>query len=104
LVAPSVLAVDTKWTTQAFSLVYYMGLRSNLYYIARTILDHANLINDDISRVMTGDWDTLSRNYGKIVIAIPRDEAMRLRDRMSGRYQETIVGPVSIWSKRQTGQ
>lgn len=104
LVAPSVLGADTKWTTEAFSLAYYMGLRSNLYYVARTIPDHANLLNDDINRIMAGDWDTLSRNFGNVAIAIPARDATRLRDRMSDRYRETVVGPVSVWSKRQTAR
>jgi hypothetical protein len=101
VIAPSVLAVDTQWTTVAFSVAYYMGLRSNLYYLARTIPDHSDLISNDISRVMAGDWDSLTKAYGSIAIVVRAVDTARLRDSMSDRYRETVVGPVSVWSKRQ---
>lgn len=100
LIAPSVLAAETKWTTAGFSLAYYLGLRSNLYYLARTIPDHSEQIAQDIGRVMAGDWDSLIRTYGNVLIAVLAADAARLRTQMSDRYLETVVGPVSVWSKR----
>ena len=100
LIAPSVLAVGTNWTTAAFSLAYYLGLRSNLYYLARTIPEHSEQIAQDIGRVMAGNWDSLIHDYGDVLIALPAADASRLRTQMSERYQETVVGPISVWSKR----
>lgn len=101
LVSPSVRAVDVRWTSEAYGLVYYAGLRSNLYYLARTDPSHDALIAGDLSRVIEGDWDSLIKQYGRVVFAIPSDRAEKLRARMSARFQEIRVGEVSLWSKRE---
>lgn len=102
LISPSVRAVETKWTTEAFSLGYYLGLRSNLYYLARTEPDHDARIARDLDRVIRGEWDALIHEYGEgVLFAIPMSRAETLRSRMSGRYEETRVGAVSLWARRQ---
>lgn len=100
LIAPSVRAVETRWTTEAFSAAYYLGLRSNLYYLARTLPEHDLRIARDIDRVLEGDWVTLLHEYGRAVFVIPADRADKLRARMQPGFQETRVGPLSVWSKR----
>lgn len=101
LIAPSVRAVETKWTTEAFSLAYYLGLRSNLYYLARTDPQHDVRIATDLDRIVRGEWDLLAKEYGdKVLFAIPISRAESLRSRMSDRYQETQIGAVSLWAKR----
>lgn len=102
LIAPSVRAADAKWTTEAFSLAYYLDLRSNLFIVARTQPDHDLLITRDLGRIMNGDWDSLLNEYGRALIAIPSAHAEKLRARMRGRYQETRVGTISLWSKRDS--
>lgn len=99
LVAPSVLAVDTMWTTTAFSLVYHMGIKSNLFYLARAVPAHADIIDTNLRRVLAGDWDALTTEYGNLLFVLPGSKSAELRDRMQGRYQETVVGPVSVWSR-----
>jgi len=101
LISPSVRAADVKWTTEAFSLAYYLGLRSNLYYLARTDPDHDVRIAWDLNRVTAGDWDALVGEYGRVLFAIPSAHAEELRTRMHYRYQEVQVGTVSLWSKRE---
>lgn len=100
LVSPSVRAVGVEWTSEAYSLAYYSGLRSNLYYLARTDPGHDVRIAEDLSRIIEGDWDLLIKQYGRVLFAIPADSAERLRARMSDSYQETRVGQVSLWSRR----
>lgn len=104
LIAPSVRAVETKWTTEAFSLAYYLGLRSNLYYLARTDPQHDIRIATDLDRIVRGEWDLLVKEYGeKVLFAIPISRAEVLRPRMIDRYQETQIGAVSLWARRQGG-
>lgn len=100
LIAPSVRGADTKWSTEAYSLAYYLGLRSNLYMIARTVPLHDLHITKDLSRIMNGDWDSLQAEYGQAIIAIPSNSADRLRVKMEDRYQEFQVGTMSLWLKR----
>lgn len=101
LISPSVRAVDAKWTTEAYSLAYYLGLRSNIYYLARTDPDHDVQIARDLARVTAGDWDALADEYGRVLFAIPSARSEELRARMRDRYQEMQVGTVSLWSKRE---
>lgn len=107
LISPSVREVDAKWTAEAYSLAYYLGLRSNIYYLARTDPDHDVRIARDLYRVTAGDWDALVGEYGRVLFAIPSARSEELRARMRDRYQEIQVGTVSLWAKRdgnsQTG-
>jgi hypothetical protein len=100
LIAPSVLAVDATWTTVAFSTAYHMGIKSNLFYVARAVQSHADLLAVDLGRILAGDWDSMIKDYGNVLFAIPATDAARLRDRMSDRYNETVIGPISVWTKR----
>ncbi|MDB5534178.1 MAG: hypothetical protein JWO28_2493 [Hyphomicrobiales bacterium] len=100
LVAPSVIAVDTTWTTTGFTLAYHMGIRSNLFYVARAIQSHADLLANDLRRILAGDWDAMTKEYGHVVFAIPVADAIRLRQSLSDRYHETVVGSVSVWTRR----
>jgi hypothetical protein len=100
LISPSVIAVDTTWTTTAFSLAYHMAIRSNLFYVARAVQSHADLLAADLQRILAGDWDAMVKDYGNVVFAIPVADGARLRGRMSDRYNETIVGSVSVWTRR----
>ena len=101
LISPSVRAAEVNWTGQAFALVYYSGLRSNLYYLARTIPDHEAKISADMYKVANGDWDPLLAEYGNnTLFAIPSAQSDKLRSRMEIRFEETSIGPVSIWAKR----
>lgn len=101
LVSPS-WREGLKWEVETFSLAYYLGLRSNLYLIARTLPEHDARIARDLDLVIKGDWDLLVNEYGeKVLFAIPVSRAETLRSRMSDRYEETQVGAVSLWAKRQ---
>lgn len=98
-IAPSVRAVSVEWTTEAFALAYYLGIKSNLYYLARTDPAHDIQIAKDLDRVLAGDWKAITAEYKKrIVFAIPIDDADRLRPNLSKLYSETRVGRISIWS------
>ena len=98
-IAPSVRAVGVEWTTEAFALAYYLGIKSNLYYLARTDPAHDIQIAKDLDRVLAGDWDAMAAEYKKrIVFAIPLDDADRLRPKLSKLYSETRVGRISVWS------
>jgi len=98
-IAPSVRAVGVEWTTEAFALAYYLGIKSNLYYLARTDPVHDIHIAKDLDRVLAGDWDAMAAEYKKrIVFAIPIDDADRLRPSLSKHYTESRVGQISVWS------
>jgi len=98
-IAPSVRAVGVEWTTEAFALAYYMGIKSNLYYLARTDPAHDIQIAKDLDRVLAGDWKAITAEYKKrIVFAIPIDDADRLRPNLSKHYSENRVGRISVWS------
>ena len=101
LVSPSVAAVGLEWNSEAYSLAYYSGLRSNLYYIARVDPNHDARIAGDLNRVIEGDWDSLIKQYGRVIFAVPSDRAEKLRVRMSDRFQEIRVGKISLWSRRK---
>ena len=100
LIAPSVRAAEVGWTTEAFSTAYYLGLRSNLYYIARPLPSHDAAIAWDLARVLNGDWDSLTRDYGNVLIVVPASVADHLRAQMRPRFNEVRVGMTSLWSKR----
>ena len=101
MIGPSVRAVGVRWTTEAFSLAYYLALRSNLSYIARTLPEHNLKIAKDLARILNGHWSSLEIEYGRnILFAIPINHAETLRPSVSANYDETIVGPVSLWSRR----
>ena len=56
----------------------------------------------DLDLVIKGDWDLLVNEYGeKVLFAIPMSRAETLRSRLSGRYEETQIGAVSLWARRQ---
>ena len=91
-----------EWEIEAFSLAYYLRLRSNLYLIARTLPEHDARMARDLDLVIKGDWDLLVNEYGeKVLFAIPMSRAETLRSRLSGRYEETQIGAVSLWARRQ---
>ena len=100
LIAPSVVSSDTNWVTSAYSFSYYLKIPTNLYYLARMVPDHANQIDADLYKIMNGEWDELSRRYGKVLFAIPRDHVKSIRNKVQHNYQETVLGPLSIWSRR----
>ena len=99
LVSPSVRAMP-EWTPMAYSLVYYLDLKSNLNYIARVKKENAVLMAREMERISFGQWDSIPEKYGNVLIAVPASYADRLRSRVSDRYEETQVGGVSLWSKR----
>jgi hypothetical protein len=102
LVSPSVRVAEVNWTAHAFALVYYSGLRSNLYYLARTIPDHDTKITTGINRIANGEWEPFLTEYGSnTLFAIPSALADKLRSRMTGNFEETLIGPLSIWAKRK---
>ena len=102
LVSPSVRVAEVNWTAHAFALVYYSGLRSNLYYLARTIPDHDTKITTGINRIANGEWEPFLIEYGSnTLFAIPSALADKLRSRMTGNFEETLIGPLSIWAKRK---
>ncbi len=101
LISPAVQAAGVDWTSQAFAFVYYSGLRSNLYYLARTLPDHQAKITTDLNRVANGDWEPFLAEYGNnTLFAIPSIHAAKLRSRMKDRFEETVIGPISVWAKR----
>ncbi len=101
LISPSVRAAEVNWTSHAFALVYYSGLRSNLYYLARTIPAHEAKISADMYKVANGDWEPLLAEYGNnILFAIPSAQSDKLRSRMEIGFEETLIGPISVWAKR----
>lgn len=105
LISPSVQAAGVDWTGQAFSFAYYSGLRSNLYYLARTPPDHQAKITADINRVANGDWEPFLAEYGnKTLFAIPSIQSEKLRSRMIGHFEETVIGPISVWAKRSNAK
>ena len=101
MIAPSVEATGVRWTTEAFSLAYYLGLRSNIFYIARSLPEQRLKIAKDLVRILNGHWPSLEMEYGRnILFASPIKHAETLRPSVSSNYTETIVGPVSLWSRR----
>lgn len=89
------------WETKSYSLAYYLGIRSNIYLIARTLPNHEARIARDREWVTRGRWDELIDEYGeKILLAIPGGHGEELRSQMSDRYKEVQVGGISLWSKR----
>lgn len=105
LISPAVQAAGVDWTSQAFALAYYSGLRSNLYYLARTIPDHQAKITVDLNRVANGDWEPFLAEYGNnTLFAIPSIQADKLRSRMNDRFEETVIGPISVWAKRSNAK
>ena len=90
------------WQVGIYSLAYYSGIRSNIYLIARTLPEHNARIARDLDWVINGKWDLLIEDYGdKILFAIPVSSADTLRSRMIEHYEEVLIGPVSVWAKRQ---
>ncbi len=99
-IAPTVMAVDAKWTIEAFSLAYYIGIPSNLLYIARVDLSHYEVICNDLAEVMAGNWDDIDKKYGKVLFTVPIEQANTIRHFVENKYMEKIVGPLSIWYRR----
>ena len=90
-----------EWQTQTFALAYYLNIRSNIFLIARTLPEHQERIHRDLLLVERGDWEYLSTQYGdNIIFAIPLAHADDIRMRVNELYEETIIGSISIWSKR----
>ena len=101
LLAPSVRAVDVQWETEAFSFAYTSKLRSNLYYLARTDPKHDQRIARDLQLIESGKWKLLQDEYQQsMLIVIPINMANKLRGLVDKDFEETIVGPVSVWSKK----
>lgn len=93
-----------KWQIETFSLAYYLGLRSNLGVIARTIPEHNVRLTKDLDRVIKGEWDMIVSEYGsKVLFAIPLAQADTLRSKVIDGYEEVRVGEVSLWAKRKIG-
>lgn len=93
-----------EWQTQSFALAYYLNIRSNIFLIARTLPAHQKRIHRDLLLVERGDWEYLNMQYGdNIIFAIPLERADGIRMKLSQRYKETVIGPISIWSKKTTG-
>lgn len=91
-----------EWEIGIFSLAYYSGLRSNIYLIARTLPERDARIARDLDWVIKGEWDLLVEEYGKnILFAIPLSRAETLRSRVSNRYEEVQIGPISLWTRRR---
>ena len=101
LLAPSVRAADVQWETEAFSFAYISKLRSNLYYLARTDPKHDQRIARDLQLIESGKWMLLQDEYQeRMLIVIPINIANKLRGLVDKDFEETIVGPVSVWSKK----
>jgi len=101
LLAPSVRAVDVEWEAEAFSFVYLSKLRSNLYYLARTDPQHDKRMARDLQLIESGTWQVLHDEYReRMLIVVPISLANKLREQVSKDYEETVVGPVSVWSKK----
>lgn len=91
-----------KWEIDTFSLAYYLGIRSNIYAIARTLPKHEELIARDRDWVANGEWDLLIKEYGeKILFAVPMSKAEIMRSRISSRYEEIQIGTISLWARRR---
>ncbi len=99
IIGPSVLAADPKWTLDAFSLSFHLGIPSNLYYIARAFPEHYYTTTDDLSLLLEGNWNELNKKYGDVLLALPIELAEPLRKRVEKNYQETRVGNISIWTR-----
>jgi hypothetical protein len=101
MIAPSVRAADVQWEAEAFSFTYASKLRSNLYYLARTDPKHDQRIARDLQLIESGKWKLLQDEYQqRILIVIPIKMANKLRSLVDQDFEETIVGPVSVWSKK----
>lgn len=90
------------WQVSSFSLAYFSGLRSNIYLIARTRPEMNSRITRDLNWTIEGEWDSLVEEYGEnIIFAIPLSRAETLRPRVSNRYEEVRIGPISLWTRRR---
>lgn len=99
LVSPAARAMP-QWTPVAYSLVYYLDLKSNLNYIARAKKAHGVFVAREKERITFGQWGSIPEGYGNVLIAIPTSYSDKLRLQVSDRYEEIQVGGVSLWSKR----
>jgi hypothetical protein len=103
-IAPGVRSIDVgaKWVIQSFNTAYYLGIKSNLYYIARPKPDHQVRIERDLARVMTGNWDELIQIYGtnKVLIALPVTHVAKFRSKVDQKYTEVTVGSMSFWTRK----
>ena len=99
-VAPSVRAAGA-WTIEAYGLVYYLGVKSNLHYIARTNPENTVILNRDVQRILTGQWDSIIADYGNVLIAIPISVSDGLRIHSQDKYTEIQIGGISLWSKKE---
>jgi len=104
LIAPGVPRGNT-WTTEAFAAAYYLGLKSNLYYVARPIHQNRDKIKSDLQLVLSGQWGPLNHEYGNhILIALSYPYAEAIREKVAGRYKEVIIGPLSLWTLKNGGK
>ncbi len=101
LIGPSALAAGG-WTGTAFILSYYLGIPSNLYYIARVFPAHFYTTTADVNELMAGNWDQLRKQYGSILFAMPLTYAEKIREQVQQNYIEARIGTLSIWSARRT--
>lgn len=91
-----------EWQTRIYSLAYHLGLRSNIYLIARTQPERDARIARDLNLIIRGDWLSLNKEYGdSLLIAIPVEVSHTLRARETDHYFEVIVGPISLWTRRR---
>jgi len=103
LIAPGV--PRRMWTTEAFSAAYYLGLKSNLYYVGRPIPQNRHKIRSDLQLVLAGQWEPLNHEYGDhILIALSHPYAEVIREKVAGRYKEVIIGPLSLWKLKNGGE
>lgn len=101
MMAPSVRAADVQWETEAYSFAYISKLKSNLYYLARTDPKHDQRIARDLQLIEKGNWKVLQDEYQeKMLIVIPIKMANKLRRQVDNDYEEVVIGPVSVWSKK----
>ena len=99
-VGPGIGPGSAAWIATAFTTVYHTGIKSNLYYVARPKQKTQETIHNDIEKIMTGDWLSLSEAYGsRILIAIPEIDSRKLRQDAQQHYKETIIGSMSFWQE-----
>ena len=101
MIAPSYRAADIQWEAEAFSFAYASKLRSNLYYLARTDPKHDERMVRDLQLIESGKWKLLQDEYQqRMLIVIPIKISNKLRHQVGNDYEEVVIGPVSVWSKK----
>jgi hypothetical protein len=90
------------WEKEIFNLSYHLGIKSNIFLVARALPGHDQQITKDLNFVIGGDWDLLINEYNKkILFAVPLNVADDLRYKMIDRYDETRIRSFSLWFRRE---